>query len=260
MTHRSRLILFQIGAIPLAIFYFVISMRIPGLGHYAGPYGDLINSLVVSARHVTDAVTAVNFDFRGIDTLGEEAILFSSVIGAVVLLREEKERSKEICPDQANDRAHIPGPSDAIRVWTLGITAPTVLFGIYVVTHGQLTPGGGFQGGVILATAPLLIYLATDYPTFKGISSHYLVEAGEAIGFGCFALLGILPLFWGAHFLENILDHGTPGSVFSGGTIPLIDLSTGLAVAGGFVLLLTAFLQELLAKPREKEQEEEGDS
>ena len=81
-----------------------------------------------------------------------------------------------------------------------------VVFGIYLITHGQLTPGGDFQAGVILATAPLSVYLAGDLETFKKITGQAMVELGEAAGLGFFS--------------ENVLPLGTTGDVFSGGTIP----------------------------------------
>src|SRR5207237_2621214 len=81
-----------------------------------------------------------------------------------------------------------------------------VVFGIYLITHGQLTPGGDFQGGVILATAPLLVYLAGELETFKKTTGQAMVELGGAAGLGFFS--------------ENVLPFGTSGAAFSGCTIP----------------------------------------
>jgi len=53
----------------------------------SGPYGDVLNAVAASERHTTDVVSAVNFDYRGFDTLGEESILFAFVVGATLLLR-----------------------------------------------------------------------------------------------------------------------------------------------------------------------------
>jgi multicomponent Na+:H+ antiporter subunit B len=114
------------------------------------------------------------------------------------------------------------------------------------VSHGQLTPGGGFQGGVILATAPLLVYLAGDFETFKRITSQTLVEAAEAAGAGGFLFIGVLGMILGGHYLQNVLPLGKTGEVNSSGTILAISLATGLEVAAGFVLLLYGFLEQTL--------------
>ncbi len=66
-----------------------------------------------------------------------------------------------------------------MRLWTLAMVGPKVAFGLYVVIHGQLTPGGGFQGGVILASVALIIYLGQGFDTFKRIMTHPLVEIGR---------------------------------------------------------------------------------
>jgi multicomponent Na+:H+ antiporter subunit B len=251
MKRGVRLIFFACSVGGFAGLYLWGLRGLPAVGHYRGPYGDVLNHVATYERHVTDIVTAVNFDYRGFDTLGEEFILFMSVTGGVVLLRrqreEEKERQKK---DQdfadRNQQKGPPAPSDATQVLALGLVGPLVLFGLYVVTHGQLTPGGGFQGGVILATAPLMVYLAGSFEKFKQITSHTLVDVAEAAG-GCgYLTIGFAGLAAGGAYLSNFLPLGTTGAINSGGTIALIDLATGMEVAAGFVLLLYAFLEQTL--------------
>ncbi|MGH9397324.1 MAG: MnhB domain-containing protein [Terriglobia bacterium] len=220
---------------------------VPLFGHYRGPYGDLLNARAVSERHITDVVTAVNFDYRGFDTLGEEFILFSSVMGVLLLLRQQRDETQGQPQDEAPQRS-APATSDAVRVLALGLAGPILLFGIDVVVHGQLTPGGGFQGGVILSMAPLLIYLAGDFETVSRITSHTLFEMSESFGAAGYILSGFIGIACGGAFLQNVLPLGKVGSVFSGGTIPLIDLSVGIEVGAGFVLLAMAFLEETLVE------------
>ncbi len=245
MSTAARKVLFAISVLGLFALYCWGTRGLPAIGHYAGPYGDVLNSLAVYARHATDVVTAVNFDYRGIDTLGEEFILFGSVVGVLLLLRRQKDEKKDES-HQHEEMRTAPDTSDAVRVLTLALVAPLVLFGVYVVIHGQLTPGGGFQGGVVLATAPLLVYLAGNLDEFKRITQPTLVEITEAVGAGGFALVGLAGVLTGAHFLQNILPFGKTGNVNSSGTILLISVLTGLEVAAGFVLALHAFLEHAL--------------
>jgi multicomponent Na+:H+ antiporter subunit B len=246
MNHPWRMGMFLVGAAGLAGLYGLVIARMPA--PQPSPYGEAVNHLSQPLRHVTDAVTAVNFGFRGFDTLGEEFILFVSVMGSIVLLREAHEKKKERQIDAITPRRRV-NATDAIRVWTLAMTGPTVLFGIYMVIHGQLTPGGGFQGGVILATAPLLIYLGESFDVFKRVTSNPLIEVVEAVGAGAYVIIGIIGWIAGNWFLENVFPLGpqTNPTILSGGTIPAINLAVGIEVAAGFTLLLAAFLQRNLA-------------
>ena len=244
MNRKSRIALFLLSAIALALVFGLAFAGLPPVGNYRGPYGDVVNAITVPERHVTDTVTAVNFDIRGFDTLGEEFILFASVIGVLMLLRKQENEPRHRHEDRDPSRQEI-GTSDAVRVMALMLIAPTVIFGIYVVAHGQLTPGGGFQGGVILATAPLLLYLAAEFQNFRRAVSRELVHVVEAAGAGGFAAVGLACLGGGA-FLQNMLPLGSKGSILSGGTIPIINASVGFEVCGGLLLVLVVYLEETL--------------
>ena len=114
----------------------------------------MLDGIGVTERHATDLVTALNFDFRACDTLGEEFILFASVLGVVLILRQlrgEDERPTQ----EETDEHQLAGASAALRALALVLVPGLLALGVYVVVHGQITPGGGFQGGVILATGPL---------------------------------------------------------------------------------------------------------
>ncbi len=214
-------------------------------GQYRGPYGDIVNAVTVPERNVTDTVTAVNFDIRGFDTLDEEFILFVSVMGVLLLLRPQENEPRRRHEDRDKGRQAVP-ISDAIRVMALLVLPVVVVFGVYVITHGQLTPGGGFQGGVILATAPLFLYLAGEFRDFRKAVPRLLVHVAEAVGGGGYAAIGLACLSAGATYLQNLLPLGSKGTILSGGTIPLINASVGLEVTGGLVLVLTVYLEETL--------------
>jgi multicomponent Na+:H+ antiporter subunit B len=243
MNPKARLALFILSA---CVFAALLAGAAAGIDPN-DTYADLVNTLTVPERHITDAVTAVNFDFRGFDTLGEEFIMFTSVLGAALLLRRQRDEWDGPPLDRARGREITP-PSDAVRILTVALVGPVVLFGIYVVIHGQVTPGGGFQGGVILATAPLLIYLAGDFDSLRRLAPRWLVESAEAVGAGGYAVIGAVAMLSRLPFLTNYLPLGRAGDVFSGGTVALIDLSVGLEVAGGFILLLLVFLEETLVR------------
>ncbi len=247
MTPKVRRYVFLVAGAGLFIYLIWGFSGLPDFGHYVGPYGDVLNKIAVPERSNTDIVTAVNFDYRAIDTLGEEFILFAAVVGVASLLRTLHDESSRDPHDDAPGR-RVPETSLAIRVAGLGLVAPTVLVGIYVVLHGHQTPGGGFQGGVILATALLLTYLSADYMTMRRVGPTELIEAAEGAGAVGFVLIGLAGLIFGTTFFENVLGKGTPGQLDSAGLIPFSNVAVGLAVTGGFAFMLSEFLLQTLVR------------
>ena len=254
MTARARLLIFLLGAVILAAFLLRGLGGLPAFGRNYSLYGAMLNRIAVPQRHSTDVVTAVNFDYRGLDTMGEEFILFVSVAGVALLLRAERDEVEQEAPRKVVDMDREARTSDAVHALCLALVPPTVLFGLYVVTHGQVTPGGGFQGGVVLATAPLLIYLGGEYRTLRALSPAALVDLLGALGAGGFVAIGVVGLIAGAAFLQNVVPLGPVGTVISAGTIPLISFAVGLEVGAGFLLMLSEFLtQTLRIRERSKE-------
>jgi multicomponent Na+:H+ antiporter subunit B len=159
----------------------------------------------------------------------------------MMLLRREEDTPTRP-GGKVSDRARL---SDTVRAISLPALVVTGIFGFYIGLHGQLTPGGGFQGGVILATGPLLIYICENTEAFERITSHVAVEVIEAVGAGSYALIGLAPLLLGVPLLTNFLPLGTTGDVFSAGTIALISACVGVEVTAAFLLVAYTYLEEI---------------
>ncbi len=242
MSERARTRIFLVAGLIFFATYCYAAKNLPPWGYYRGSYGDVIARLAVYERHATDTVNAINYDYRGFDTLGEEFILFAAVLGVMLLLRrEEGANVKDV--GKVEDRPPLSLTIRALALPSVGITA---VFGYYIALHGQLTPGGGFQGGVILATSLLLVYLAENTEAFRRITSHTVIEVVEAAGAGSYALIGLLPLLFALPFLTNILPLGTTGDVFSAGTIALISACVGVEVTAAFLLVIYTYLEEII--------------
>jgi multicomponent Na+:H+ antiporter subunit B len=252
MNRGLRMGLFLAGALGLGGLFAAAFLHEPGPHDLRDRYRVVTTAPSVDLRQVTDAVSAVNFDFRGFDTLGEEFILFVSVAGVLVLLREPEAGERPVIID-ADDPGRDMKPTDAMRGWMVGMVGPKVLFGLYVVGHGALSPGGGFQGGVVLATAPMIMYLADGFKVFRRIVRFRLVEIAEAAGAAAFLTLGLLGMLQGKTFLENVLPLGQSNTASSGGTVVAISWATGIEVCAGFVLVMYAFLQDVLTREEDEE-------
>lgn len=251
MSADTRLRVFLVAGAGLLAFLLWTYTGLPDFGDYQGPYGDILNAVSIPERQTTAVVTAVNFDYRGLDTLGEEFILFAAVVGVASLFRLlHGERDSK--PDDDARGRRVLESSVAVTVLGLGLVGPTVLVGLYVVIHGHQTPGGGFQGGVILATGLLLVFLCDQYRTLSRVGPLWLIELAEAIGGAALVLIGLAGLVFGSAFFENVLPLGRAGELLSAGTIPLSSAAVGLAVAGGFSFMLTEFLEQTLVVRRDR--------
>ena len=245
MTPGQRRWVFLAGMAALAAFYLWGLKGLPGFGHYPGPYGDIINRIAVPQTKATGVVSAINFEYRGFDTLGEEFILFIAATGVSLVLRHLRGERERSAGDEALE-GRAPS-TDAIRMVCLVLIGPTVVMGWYLASHAQTTPSGGFQGGVVLATAFILIYLAGQFLIFERFSPVDVTDAVEAVGAAGFAVVGISAVFMGLAYLTNVLPHGTvPGAVSSSGTIALISFFVGVEVAAAFVLIVGELLEQTL--------------
>jgi multicomponent Na+:H+ antiporter subunit B len=129
MSRTGRLALFGIAAAGFGVVLIYGFAGLPAFGHYHGVYGQVVSGIGVTVRHATDLVTALNFDIRGFDTLGEEFILFASVLGVVLILREMCGEQEE--PPQAEaDEHHFGGASEALRGMALGLIPGLIALGV----------------------------------------------------------------------------------------------------------------------------------
>ena len=245
MSRRTRLIMFALAAAGFGVVLVVGLAGLPAFGDYRGVYGNVINGIGVTERRATDLVTALNFDFRAFDTLGEEFILFTSVLGVVLILRQM--RGEQGRPSQHEAEEHtFAGASEALRALSLVLIPIILALGVYIVVHGALTPGGGFQGGVILAAGPLAVFLAGRYLRMKTVAPTIVEELGDAVGAAGYALIGVGGLVFAGVFLKNFLPLGIPGHLLSAGQIPLASVAVGLEVSGAFLVAFSEFLDQAL--------------
>jgi multicomponent Na+:H+ antiporter subunit B len=236
VSREVRLLVFGIGAGCVAAMFAVAFFRMPAFGGTAHLYRDLAVPASV-AHQAANAISSVNFDQRGFDTLGEETILLASVVGAAVLLRPGQQES-EIRPERTGRTMQ------ATTLVGYLLLPVTLLVGFNTVLHGQVTPGGGFQGGVILATGLHLVYVTGDYPALDRLRRLDLFEVGEAAGAAAFGALGIAGIVVTSSFLADIIPGGTFGQLLSAGTVPVLNGAVGIEVGCGMAVLLSYFLQQ----------------
>jgi multicomponent Na+:H+ antiporter subunit B len=246
MSRSTRLIVFGAGAAGLAALLAWAFAGLPDFGAYAGRYGRILAQIAQPDRAVTNAVTFTAFDVRAVDTMIEEFIVFAAAIASVALLRHQRGEREEA---ERPDDVLRPKTSPALRVLGAALAGPTVVVGFDVVAHGHLTPGGGFQGGVVLAAGAALVVAAGARLRLPPDEPPLPAEFMHGLGATGFVLLGLGGLVFSGSFLATTFaGHGTTGALLSGGTIPLLNVATGFEVAGALIVILAEFLeQEMLA-------------
>lgn len=240
---RTRLLLVGLAAVAGLGAWAVAGL--PDFASVRGAYGKAAIAISYHDRHVTNAVGGITFDVRGFDTLGEELILFCAVIGAALLLRAQRTHGREA--EAAEQREAERGlQSSSIRALGAVLAGPLLVLGGYVVAHGAITPGGGFQGGVVLAGAVILTFASGQVLSLRRASPVSLLEAAEAAGAAAYALVAIGGLVFSVAAMANFLGIGTAGSLLSGGTVPVLNVAVGIEVGSGITLILTELLDQAL--------------
>ena len=193
-------------------------------------------------------VTSVVVTYRGLDTLGEVTVLFIATAGVGFFLRRDErdaERDTESAADgtTAGDTSAAPlrEASELLQSGSMFLYPLLVLFGVYIFLHGHLTPGGGFQGGVVIASAMLLLMLAR---TSLHIN-HIILSLVESLSGFFYVGIGVIGLVLAIGFLNNrILPLGNFGALFSAGAIPVIYSLVGLKVGTELTNILETMKSE----------------
>lgn len=136
-----------------------------------------------------------------------------------------------------------------ITRYTVGLI---FMYGVYIVLHGHLTPGGGFAGGIIIALSFIHLVLAFGADEAKKNIPQGIIRIGESLGGMFFLGIALIGIFSGFFFVNFLSTTGTPFSIFSGGTIPLCNIAIGLKVGTGLFAIFMALSVFRLAKQEDR--------
>ncbi|MCS7111701.1 MAG: sodium:proton antiporter [Ignisphaera sp.] len=194
-----------------------------------------------------EAVTAIVWDYRGLDTLFETSVMFIAIVGALAISRGATEKLLKTSP-----------PVLGMSLITKTITRITIVMilavGASIALHGHLTPGGGFQGGATIAVVPMLLIIIFSIYLFSKMITIYKAVTLRSVGLigialSSFIVLIIAALYGGsAYIFQNqpkLHSHyGLPSyaePILLGGTLLFFNVFETLAVAFGFAALFILF-------------------
>lgn len=190
-----------------------------------------------------NTVAGIILDYRAFDTFGESVVLFLAATSVIALMRRRSGRERAL--GGQNQAVGEPGGEpkhDIILEQVSRLLVPFILmFGIYVVLNGHLSPGGGFSGGTVMGAGLILYANAFGYRrihrffhfrTFTAVSSSALMVYAFSKGYS---------FFMGANHLESGIPLGSPGHILSAGLILPLDICVGLVVAGTMYCFYSLF-------------------
>ncbi|POR01285.1 sodium:proton antiporter [Alkalispirochaeta sphaeroplastigenens] len=187
------------------------------------PFGGFLEE-GVGATGSINIPAAILMDYRAFDTLGEASVIFGSALVIAAILGTPRFARKDQPLGVLSRRA---------LVYLLPLF---LIFPSYVITNGHRSPGGGFQGGVSIAVLVILLHVAFGHRfALQRVPLRFLGFL-EYLGALAFLATGILGILLGSSFLANAVAGfplGTPGTLLSGGIIPVLNIVVGCKVAAG---------------------------
>ncbi|MEH0831026.1 DUF4040 domain-containing protein [Anaplasma bovis] len=232
----SKVIMTGLTATAVFLLLLYVVMDLPEYGYAGSPanVGDAAHYVRDAYKYtgIPNLVTSILASFRGYDTLCETIVILSASMSIFLLLG----RNGEFTEKEGN----LLRDNYALRCISSFMFAVILVYGFYVQTHGDYGPGGGFQSGVIFASAVVLYALMYGNRTVAKVLPESLVRIGSSTGVLVYIVVGMVSLILGEKFLSYIfpvLDpvHGQEQGVF------IVESGVGLAVFGSFVSIYFDF-------------------
>lgn len=241
-NNKKLLFFHRIYMLTAIIFCISFAAILIGMTAFMPPVGaaDKAVNNEVPARYIekglqetgaVNIVTGMILDYRAFDTFGESNVLFAATTTVLILLHAKKNGKGGKAEEIVSDRIYEP-KKDAILQAAASVLVPIIiLFGIYVVLNGHISPGGGFSGGAIIG-AGLILYLSAF--GFEKTGKLFTEKTYKYVSFGALAtycLAKSYSFYTGANHLESHIPLGTPGAILSSGLILVLNICVGMVVA-----------------------------
>lgn len=244
VANNSRYTLFQkfykaaalFCCLTLTVLLLVTVAYLPPVGSAENPAHN-----EVAAKYIEDGlqdtgavniVTGMILDYRAFDTFGESNVLFIATCTVLILMRNDKKKGKGSAEEEEQQDSFYEPKNDKILQKAAIVLVPfIILFGIYVILNGHISPGGGFSGGAIIGAGLILYLNAFGFEKTERFftAKTYKWVSFSALSFYCIAKS--YSFYTGAHHLESGIPLGTAGNILSSGLILPLNICVGLVVA-----------------------------
>ena len=236
--HAYRILAAVMVVLLFAALLFTV-LNLPELGQVSNPDNNEVASRYIeSGIEETGAVNIVAgmiLDYRAFDTFGESNVLFVATICVTIMLRlNGRSRSgdrTEITDEEKSDSYYEPQHDTILQVASMILVPIIMVFGIYVVLNGHISPGGGFSGGAILGAGFILYLNAYGFEKTERFMNARTIKWITFASLMVYCLAKSYSFFTGANGLESHIPLGTPGAILSSGLILILNICVGMVVA-----------------------------
>ena len=246
---------YRIVAAVMIVLMFVLlataMLGMPEIGDKNNPdNNEVARRYIENGLDETGAINIVSgmiLDYRAFDTFGESCVLFVATICVTIMLRidgrggagddEETESSKkafgirESAFAKLDNRNYEPENDTILRKSALIVFPIIMVFGVYVILNGHISPGGGFSGGAILGAGFVLFLSAFGFNKTERFMNANTVRIITLVALLVYCLSKCYSFFTGANHLESGIPLGTPGAILSSGLILVLNICVGMVVA-----------------------------
>lgn len=222
------------AAVLCLIFTAVVLCAVGNIPAYGSADAPTVNE--VAERYVsrgTEETGAVNtvagmiLDYRAFDTLGESFVLFTALCAVVLLMKIGGRGRRRVMVE----RETVDYRRDPIVRTVCKFVIPVILvFGIYILLNGHLSPGGGFSGGAILASGFILFAVVWGDDAARRVLPAKVIKAVTLCALGFYCLSKAYSFFTGANHLHSVISPGVPGRILSAGLILPLNIAVGMVV------------------------------
>ncbi|MBQ8831406.1 MAG: hypothetical protein IJ017_07380 [Oscillospiraceae bacterium] len=248
-VYKTFNVLFKIVAVlcclALIAILLVAVSHLPPVGATDNPASnEVVEKYVEDGLQDTGAVNIVTgmiLDYRAFDTFGESNVLFIATCTVLLLLHVNKKDHKDLMEEEKSERFFEPKDDSILQKITFWLFPIIVIFGIYVILNGHISPGGGFSGGAIIG-AGLILY--SNAFGFKKLNRFFTEKTYRYVSFGSllfYCLAKSYSFYTGANHIESVIPLGTPGAILSSGFILPLNICVGLVVACTMYAFYTLF-------------------
>ncbi len=233
--HRVYVLAAIVYCVGLAVILLAMVAYLPPTGEADRPVNNEVSARYIESglqeTGAVNIVTGMILDYRAFDTFGESNVLFAATTTVLILLHRKKKNQDGRVEELENDRLLEP-KRDAILQGSATVLVPIIiLFGIYVILNGHLSPGGGFSGGAVIGAGLILYLSAFGFERAEKLFTEKLYKTVSFAALTTYCLAKSYSFFTGANHLESHIPLGTPGAILSSGLIFVLNICVGMVVA-----------------------------
>lgn len=233
-------------ALTLTVLLLVTVSFLPAFGDVNAPENnEVARRYIEKGLEETGAVNIVAgmiLDYRAFDTFGESCVLFIASCCVLILLKvDQDEDPHSQALEDMNDRHYEPHRDTVLQMAARLLVPVIVIFGIYVVLNGHLSPGGGFSGGAIIGSGLILYLTAFGFERASLFMTEKLIKILTLCALSFYCIAKSYSFYTGANHLESFITPGVPGEILSAGLIVYLNICVGIVVACTMYSFYTLF-------------------